>query len=312
MRETRRRLLISLIPLLILAITLGSISCVSEEAGEVTPTPMPTSTPQTTPTVHETSMEYAIEAFQRFPVEWVMGRYIDLETFRQDQNFASFYEDTRKEVEQGLADIGIDLDKVDHVSFVGGRAAVYTGRLDLASIRQVLNNKNYNKSTYLDIEIWESSDPEASVVTLLPPNSVLVTTGRPDAETCISVTTGWGESLYDNEGVKDLIARLPVSPLRVDISHNGDSGPLAIASTIEKINSGILEMISLAVFIDDVSAETGLSKVAADFNSRANAWSMMSVESVQIRSYIKSSGKANIEDVEAGASPLGYETYWLH
>lgn len=312
MRETKRRLLISLIPLLILAITLGSLACASEEAAEVTPTPTPTSTPQTTPTVHENSMGYAIEAFQRFPVEWETGRYIDLAAFRQEQNFTSFYEDCRKAVGQGLADIGIDLNKVDHVSFVGGRAAVYTGRLDIASIRQVLDSKNYDKSTYLDIEIRESSDPEDGVVVLLPPNSVLVTKDRQDAETCISVIKGWGDSLYDNEGVKGLIAKLPLNPLRVDISHNGDSGLLATATTIEKINSITLEMISLAVFKDDVSAEDGLAKVAADFNSRAHAWNMVSVESVQIRSFVKSTGEVNIEDVGAGANPLGYETYWLH
>jgi hypothetical protein len=310
MRKTKGRLLISLIPLLILAITLGSVACASEETAEVTPTPA--STPQTTPTVHENSMGYAIEAFERFPVEWKIGRYIDLATFRQDQNFTSFYEDCRKAVGQGLADIGIDLNKVDHVSFVGGHAAVYTGRLDLASIRQVLDSKNYDKSTYLETEIWDGSDPEDGVVALLSPNSVLVTKDRQDAETCISVIKGWGDSLYDNEGVKGLIAKLPLNPLRVDIGHDGDSGLLATASTIEKINSITLEMISLAAFTDEVSAGNGLAKVAADFNIRAHAWNMVSVESVQIRSFVKSTGKANVEDIGAGANPLGYETSWLH
>lgn len=309
MRKPKARLLMPLIALLILAITLGSLAC-GEEAPEATSTP--TATPQPTPISHENSMGYAIEAFQRFPIEWKVGRYIDLAAFRQDQNLKTFYENTRKEVGQALAGIGIELDKVDHVSFVGGQAAVYAGRLNLDSIRQVLESQNYDKSTYLDIEIWGSSNPEKGIVTLLPPNTVLVTKDRQGAEMCVSVIKGWGDSLYEDKGIQTLIAKLPLNPLRVDVSHDGDSGLLATASTIEQTSSLTLAMLSLAKFVDDVSAEQGLAKVAADFNSRARAWSMVSIETVQIRSFIKSTAKANIADVGAGATPLGYQTYWLH
>jgi hypothetical protein len=310
MKETKKRLLISLIPLLILAITLGSLACASEEASEGTPTP--TATPQATPAVHEDNMGYAIEAFQRFPVEWQKGRFINLVTFREDSNLRSFYDDCRNLVGQNLSTIGIDLNEVDHVSFVIGHAAVYSGSLDLSNIEQVLEGMNYDTSTYLDIEIWESPDPEKGVVTLLPPNSVLVTKDRQEAELCITVIKGWGDSLYANDDIEDVIARLPQNSLRVDIYLGGDSGVLATASTIEKISSGILEMMRLVKFIDDANAENGFAKTTADFNSWARAWNMVSIENVQIRRYAESTGIANIEDIEKVDNPLGYQTYWLN
>jgi len=308
MRGLRKSLPIPLISLLVLVIALGSLACASEEAPEVTPTP----TPQATPIIHKNSIDYAIEALQRLPIEWKRGRYIDLEAFRSDSSLLSFYESCRNEVGQGLATIGIDLNQVDHVSFVGGRAAVYSGRLDLASIKRGLDSMNYDKTTYLDTEIWQSSNPEKGVVTLLSPNSVLVTKEYEDAEMCITVLKGWGSSFYDNEGFKDVIARLPNNPLRLDFWQNGDSGLLAAASTTEKVGSGAFNMMTLAAFVDDVMAGEGLPEITADFNSWARSWNMVSVESAQIRRFVKSTGIANFEDVKKADNLLGYQAYWLN
>jgi len=123
------------------------------------------------------------------------------------------------------------------------------------------------------------------------------------------VIKGWGSSLYDNEDVKDVTARLSINPLRVDITLDGNPGLLATGSTIEKISNATVAMMTLAKFEDDVSAEKGLSDMTATFNSWANSWNMVSVENVQIRQFVKSTGRAYIEDMD---SPLGYSTYWLH
>jgi hypothetical protein len=307
MRGTKKRLAVSLVSLLILAVTLTSFACSSNKSSEATPTP----TPQATPIVHATSMEYAIEAFQRFPIEWDNGRYIDLAAFRQDTGLASIYEELNSAAGPGLASVGIDLSLVDHVSFVGGQAAVYSGRLDLTGLRPFLSGIGYERNTYLNVEIWISPDQGKSVITLLPPNSVLITGNRQDAETCISVVEGWAASQYDDANIQGLLSRLPDNPLRVDISHSGDSGPLATASSVTKTGVA-LETLSLSVFIDDVSAEKGLTAVTADFKSRAYSWNMVSVETVQIRSFIKSTGSVNIANIGKGANPLGYMTYWLY
>jgi hypothetical protein len=307
MIRIRKLLLVSTIPLLILVVALGSIGCAGEEATGGTTTPTPT----TTPTVHENNIEYAIETFQRLPVEWERARYVNLAIFRQDANLKSFYDDIQGLVGQDFSTIGIELNKVEHVSFVIGHAAVYSGNLNLDDIKKALENLNYDRSIYLDAEIWGSPNPERGTVTLLPPNSVLVTNNQEDAELCISVIKGWGNSLYDNNGVKDVIARLPENPLRVDVSIGTESGLLATASSIEKTGSETMEMLTLSKFTDDASAQNGLPELAAAFNNRARIWNMVSVENVQIRSFIKSTGKAYIQDVKKADNLLGYLTYWL-
>ena len=307
MGRTKKRLLVFMVSLLIIATTLASFACSGNESSEATPTP----TPQATPVVHETGMGYAIEAFQRFPIEWDNGRYIDLTAFRQDTGLASIYEEINNAAGPGLASAGIDLSLVDHVSFVGGKAAVYSGRLDLTGLRPFLSSIGYERNTYLDVEIWISPEQGKSVITLLPPDSVLITGNRQDAETCISVIEGWADSLYDDANIQGLLSRLPDTPLRVDISHDGDQGPLATAISVTKTGVA-LETLSLSAFIDDVSAQKGLTAVTADFNSRAYAWNMVTVETVQIRSFIKSAGSVNIANLGKGANPLGYMTYWLY
>jgi hypothetical protein len=123
------------------------------------------------------------------------------------------------------------------------------------------------------------------------------------------VIKGWGSSLHDNEDVKDVTAKLSINLLRVDITLDGNPGLLATGSTIEKISNATVAMMTLAKFEDDVSAETGLSDMTANFNSWANSWNMVSVKKVQMRRFVKSTGRAYIEDMN---SPLGYSTYWLH
>ena len=305
MRKTTKRLMVLMMPVFILVLTLGSLACSEKGTPEVTPTPRPGAAPIQAHGV----IDYAIAAFQMIPVEWQRGRYIDLAAFRDDSNLKAFYDKIYNDVGQNLATTGIDLNKVDNVSFVGGRAAVYSGRLDLSSIRQVLENMNYTKSTYLDVEIWKSSDAEKGVVALLPPDSVLVTKEYQDTEVYISVIKGWGSSMYDNGDVKDVTARLSANPLRVDITLDDNPSLLATGSTVEKISSTTVAMMTLAKFEDDVSAENGLSDVTANFNSWANSWNMVSVENIQIRQFVKATGRAYIVDMD---SPLGYFTYWLH
>jgi hypothetical protein len=308
MRETRKFLLLSFFSLLILAVTLSPIACASKSSEGTSPK----ATPQMTPATYQFNIDYAIEAFQRLPVEWQAARYINLVTFRQDPSLSGFYENCRTAVGQGLATIGIDFNKVDRASFVIGHAAVYSGNLNLSDIKQVLQSMNYQKSTYLDIEIWESSDPDKGVVALLPPNSVLVTKELEEAELCITVVKGWGDSLYDNNDIKDLISRLPQDSLRVDISQGGDSGILATATSIERTGSQMLAQMRLVKFLDDANAENGFAKVTNDFNNLANIWNMVNVENVQIRQYVMLTGQATIADVAKVDNLLGYQTYWLH
>jgi hypothetical protein len=304
MRKTRKFLLFSFFSLLMLTVTLSPIACAGGGSSE--------GAPETTPAIYQFNIDYAIEAFQRLPVEWQKARYIDLATFREDPVLSGFYEDSRKAVGQDLATIGIDFNKVDRVSFVIGRAAVYSGDLNLSDIGQVLQSMNYQKSTYLGIEIWQSSDPDRNVVTLLPPNSVLVTKDWEDAELCITVVKGWGDSLYDNNDIKDLISRLPQDPLRVEILLGGDSGTLATATSIEKTDSQMLTQMRLVKFLDDANAENGFAKVTNDFTSLARIWNMVNVENVQIRQYVVLTGEASISDVAKVDNPLGYQTYWLY
>jgi hypothetical protein len=139
-----------------------------------------------------------------------------------------------------------------------------------------------------------------------------VTKELDEAELCITVVKGWGNSLYDNNDIKDLISRLPQDSLRVDILLGGDSGTLATTTSIEKTGSQMLAQMRLVKFLDDANAENGSAKVTNDFNNLANIWNMVNVENVQIRQYVILTGEATITDVAKVDNLLGYQTYWLH
>jgi len=197
------------------------------------------------------------------------------------------------------------------VCFVVKQAAIYTGRLDFDNIAKVLKSAHYVQSTYLDIEIWQSPESEGEFITLLPQDSILVTLTRQDAELCISVVKEWGDSIYTDSNVQDVISRLPAALLlRFDIEKYATSALLAIGSTVEKIDSSTLKMTTMAKFQDDASAQKGFPDIEGKFNSWANSWNMTNVENVQIRRFVKSTGTADIGDVLNPLAP--YETYWLY
>jgi hypothetical protein len=211
-----------------------------------------------------------------------------------------------------LAGIGVDLNAIDSVSLVVKRAAIYSGQLDFTYIAEVLKSAHYVQSTYLDIQIWESSESGGGFISLLPPDSVLVTSERQDAELGISVVKKWGDPIYIDSNVQGVLSRLPSPLLRVDvdIEKDGTSGLLAIGSAVERIESNILKMTMIAKFQDDANAKRGFSDIENRFNSWANSWNMMNVENVQIRRFVKSTGTADIGDVVNPLAP--YETYWLY
>ncbi len=300
-----KKLAIPIISSLILLLIISTIACTGGEK-----TPAATPTPTIAPTSTTGDIESAIAAFNRIPLEWGKARYINLATFRTDSNLRSFYEKCYAAMGNDLAGIGVDLNEIDSVTFFVKQAAIYSGRLDFNHIAEALQSMHYVRSTYLNIEIWESPESGGGFIALLPPDSVLVTLERQDAELCISVVQKWGDSIYSDSNVQDVISRLPTQILRVDIEKDVTSGLLATGSTVEETDSGTLKMTTIAKFQDDASAEKGFSDMENQFNIWANSWNMMNVENVQIRRFVKSTGYTEIPDA---VNLLGiYESYWLH
>jgi len=299
----------AILTVLFLAIFLliGTVAC-TEGKETPTATPIPTAVPTSTP---GETIDSVIAAFNKIPAEWGRARYIDLATFRADPNLSPFYEDCYEALGHDLSGIGIDLNEIDSVCFVVKQAAIYSGRLDFNDIGEVLRGLHYVQSTYLDTEIWQNPDSGGGFITLLPPDSVLVTLTRQDAELSISVVKKWGDSIYSDSNVQDVMSRLPATQLlRIDIEKSETSALLASGSTVEKTDSSTLEMTTIAKFQDDANAKSGFSDIQEYFNSWANSWNMTNVENIQIRRFVKSTGTADIGDVLNPLTP--YETYWLY
>ena len=300
-----KKLAILIIPFLILSLVIGTFACTGKEG-----TPTATPTPTVAPTPAAGDIESVIAAFNRIPLEWGQARYINVATFRADSNLRAFYEECYDAVGSDLAGIGVDLNEIDNVTFFVKQAAIYSGQLDFNHMKETLRSMNYVRSTYLDIEIWESPESGGGFIALLPSDSVLVTLERQDAELCISVVKKWGNPIYSDSDVQDVMSRLPTQLLRVDIEKDGASALLATGSTVEKLDSSTLKMTTIAKFQDDASAEKGFSDIENQFHIWANSWNMMNVENAQIRRFVKSTGYAEIQDT---VNLLGiYETYWLH
>ena len=118
-----------LILLFVLGCAIGT-GCGNGEDETANPTNTPTSTP--TPSSTEDNMVVtidedkctALEIFKYIPIELQRARYINLAVFREDVNLQPFYDEIVEEVGDNLAASGIVLDEIDHLGFVGGRAAL--------------------------------------------------------------------------------------------------------------------------------------------------------------------------------------------
>ena len=248
-----------------------------------------------------------VQAFRDLPLEWQEARYVSLQAMRQAPALDGRYADYEQGAGPGLAALGIDFDDIAWLAFSAGRATVCGGEFDASTIGETLAGEGYEEDAYLGATIWQHPE-DGNAVAVLGTTRLALAQGLDEAKVCVSVMTGWGRSLMDDEDLKDTVSRLPSGALRIDASHGIYSGPLATCTSVLFTESGNLAVQTLVKYLDDAAASKGLPNVEDSFVGWTQSWSMNDAETVQIRHFVQSTGTASIDNVDM---PLGHWSPWL-
>jgi hypothetical protein len=249
----------------------------------------------------------AVQAFRDLPLEWQEARYVSLQAMRQVPALSERYEDYEQGAGPGLASLGIDFDDISWLAFSAQRATVCGGEFDASAIGETLAGEGYEEDTYLGAIIWQHPE-DGNAVAALGTTRVALAQGVDEVKMCVSVMTGWGRSLMDDDDLKDTVSRLPSGALRIDASHRIYSGPLATCTSVLFTESGNLAVQTLVKYLDDAAASKGLTDAEDSFVGWSQSWGMNDAETVQIRHFVRSTGTASIGNVDM---PLGHWAPWL-
>ncbi len=318
MKRIQSTLLIALV--LVLAVTVSGCGGTEEPTATPTMTPTPEATPEITsvppgpggtspapmPTGQPATQD-ALDAFRDAPIEWQNARYISLATMRQTAGLIDYYQAYEAGVGPDLQSIGIPMADISWLLFSADRAAIYDGSFDTDAIEEALSEDGYESEAYLGGWLWIDAG-DGSTVAMIGNDRVILAEDADEARLCLSVIEGWGRSMMDDGDFEDTVTRVPADPLRIDSTHDVYGAPLATCTSVHHADDGRLAVHKLSRYADDAAAEKDLEDAEGSFVGWVQSWNLEDAETAQIRNFVRSTGTADIGDVDR---PLGYWTHWL-
>lgn len=132
-----------------------------------------------------------------------------MQTKEQLKDLYDSYSDRLNEEYDTEEELGASLDEVTGVA-TNGEVVLVKGTFQLDDIRDNLEDQDYDKDEYKDVETWESTDEgDETAVAFIDKSLIIIGQTMGDVEDCIDAIKGGGTSLYEDEGLKDMVDRLP-------------------------------------------------------------------------------------------------------
>jgi hypothetical protein len=166
--------------------------------------------------------EEAVEMMKWFPMSLIAERdkyapgvngfeFTDIAAMRADEDLDRVYEHYLPSENATILKIpSTDIETIAEA----GTAQVFEGHFDFGGIRSTLESLAWRKAEYKGVEVWDKtsgSGYNASSVALVDENHVICALydGSKVVDGCIDALKGEAISLYDNENLRDFVARLP-------------------------------------------------------------------------------------------------------
>jgi hypothetical protein len=138
--------------------------------------------------------------------------FADLEGMQTNEQLKDLYDSYGDRLNEGYdteEELGASLDEVTGVA-TNGEVVLIKGTFQLDDIRANLEDQDYDKGEYKDVETWESTDEGGeTAVAFIDKSLIIIGQTMGDLEDCIDAIKGGGTSLYEDENLKDMMDRLP-------------------------------------------------------------------------------------------------------
>lgn len=184
--------------------------------------------------------------------------YVNLSKLRSDKELDDIYEGMKKSFQTEISEIRIDIDDINYIA-LGDWVTIYCVKFDKKEIADGLDDVGYDKEKYDGVDVWEKEVWGGKQgVTIKGGNIILGS--KDDVEDALDVMKGKKKSVYDNYNMRKTLDKLPDS-FFVMVSCWGyqqyDDQAECVGSSMKKLNKDKLEMTIVVKFesADDARSE---------------------------------------------------------
>lgn len=162
-----------------------------------------------------------------------------------------------------LGDYGVELDDVNCLAWAGLSLFLLEGTFDPGRVREELGIRDYARTAYLGVEVWEDSAPGLEDWVALP-DGMMVAGDRDSVIDCLEVIVEGADSLHAHPDVAGVVDRLP-GGLDMSVAAMALDNPLlAHGESLQRIDDDTLRLTVVRKYADPAAAEEGAGRIARD------------------------------------------------
>jgi TATA-box binding protein (TBP) (component of TFIID and TFIIIB) len=214
--------------------------------------------------------------------------HYNIQTMRDDKDLDDAYESIEERFDE-IDDFGIDIEDTNYMVDAGS-IMILRGKFDLEDVRDELDDANFDKDDYKDVELW-LDESEAFAIS----KDDIIYGLKDNVKDCIKVMKGSEETVYEGD-FKDVIDKLPDGiATRVKTSDFEYKDALAWGVVLMKEDEDTLLEQGVIKFDGEDGAEDVKSEVKRNLKKVLD-----DVEVTQNGKFLEYTGKKDIAMVIAG------------
>ena len=185
--------------------------------------------------------------------------FMDAKSMRADDDLIGLYASWEDDSTYMSETYNITWDDVNSLTQCGDDTTLLEGNFDLDKVRSKLEDGDYTKGKYGDVELWESDYLWVALM-----DDLIITGSEEAVKDCIGVIKDEKDSLADNRDVKVVMDRLPSGILTGYDTDEEYKDLVASGLSIQKKSKDTVKGTAVYKFKDENAAENAIEAIKGD------------------------------------------------
>lgn len=229
------------------------------------------------------------------PQDTQMVFFIDFKKIMSDSDLEEMYEQMKESFEYSLSSAADrDILNIDDIHYIGlvtmyyDQVILMNGDFNLDAIRESLGDEDYNKDSYMGVEIWYGDNDAVAIH-----DGVLIVGNEDGVEKSVEAIADPAISVYEkNKDIRDVVRELSSGLFSMIIVGESYPGADAAGIAFSKVNSELLKFSGCFKFGDSEDAEDSLRDIESDMESE----DFYQLKVSRSGNYVKFSAEIDIEE----------------
>ena len=214
--------------------------------------------------------------------------HINLQAIRNDKELDEIYDSIEGSGSYEIGGYGIDIGDVNYLA-AADDIRILRGKFDLEDVRDELEDADFDKEEYKDVEFWLDEDGEAVAIS----GDKVIYGSKDGVRDYIKVMKGSEESVYEgDDDFRAVIDKLPDGIMtKVFSEYSYEKGTQVMGFVSTKEDEDTLELKGVIKFDDEDDAEDAKSELKQELRETLD-----DVEVKQNGEFLEYTGMMDIED----------------